>query len=233
MRTGIRESYASQRKQMNKSAAQNELLNSIIGSIEEFPLPPAMVEDRIDRLLKDLEYRLDRQGKGFQSLGKSPEELREGFRPEAEASVKSEIFLLAVAAEEGLEISPEEIEATLSQLAMQSRQPLHELKKYYEDNNLIVPLKDRLLCDKASELIYDAAEVKLIPAPTAGEAAVGAPAEKAEAAGEAKSGGVQFQDKAEAVEWAVSNLGIKESTAKSYSLAKLQERADKFEAEQA
>jgi trigger factor len=232
MRTGIRESYASQRKQMNKSAAQNELLNSIIGSIKEFPLPPAMVEDRIDRLLKDLEYRLDRQGKGFQSLGKTPEELREGFRSEAEVSVKSEIFLLAVAAEEGLEISPEEIEATLSQLAMQSRQPLHELKKYYEDNNLIVPLKDRLLCDKASELIYDAADVKLIPAPTAGEAAKKAPAKKAEK-GEAKSGGIQFADKAEAVEWAVANLGLKESTAKGYSLAKLQERADKFEAEQA
>jgi trigger factor len=218
---------------MNKSAAQNELLNNIIGSIKEFPLPPAMVEDRIDRLLKDLEYRLDRQGKGFQSLGKSPEELREGFRTEAEVSVKSEIFLLAVAAEEGLEISPEEIEATLSQLAMQSRQPLHELKKYYEDNNLIVPLKDRLLCDKASELIYDAADVKLIPAPTAGEAAAKAPAEKTEAAGEAKSGGIQFEDKAEAVEWAVANLGIKESTAKGYSLAKLQERADKYEAEKA
>ncbi|EGB13464.1 trigger factor [Pseudodesulfovibrio mercurii] len=227
MRKGIRESYASQRKQMNKAAAQSELLRGIIEGIAEFPLPPAMVEDRVDRLLKDLEYRLDRQGKGFQSLGKTPEELRSSFRPEAEASVKTEIFLLAVAAEEGLEISPEEIETTLSQLAMQSRQPLHELKKYYEDNNLIVPLKDRLLCDKASELIYDSAEVKLIAAP--------APAEKgAEAApaGEAKSG-IQFQDKAEAVEWAVANLGIKESTAKGYSLAKLQERADKYEEEQA
>ena len=233
MRTGIRESYASQRKQMNKSAAQNELLNTVIEGITEFPLPPAMVEDRIDRLLKDLEYRLDRQGKGFQSLGKTPEELREGFRAEAETSVKTEIFLLAVAAEEGLEISPEEIEATLSQLAMQSRQPLHELKKYYEDNNLIVPLKDRLLCDKASEMIYDAAEVKLIAPPAGDEAAGKAPAEKKEAAADAPSGAVQFTDKAEAVEWAVTNLGIKESTAKGYSLAKLQERADKFEAEKA
>ena len=50
MRTGIRESYASQRKQMNKSTAQSQLINSIIEGIEEFPLPPSMVEDRIDRL---------------------------------------------------------------------------------------------------------------------------------------------------------------------------------------
>ncbi|MDD3312721.1 trigger factor [Pseudodesulfovibrio sp.] len=226
LRKGIEESYRSQRKQMNKSAAQSQLLGSVIESINEFPLPPSMVEDRIDRLVQDLEYRLDRQGKGLQSLGKSPQELREGFRAEAERTVKTEIFLLAVAAEEGLEIAPEEIEATLSQLAVQTRQPLHELKKYYEDNNLIVPLKDRLLCDKASELIYESAEIKEIDPPAAD-------AKPAEKSAEAKpvEGAIQFTDKAEAVEWAVANLGLKETTAKGYSLSKLQERADKHFAE--
>lgn len=220
MRKGIHESYASQRKQMNKSAAQSELLSRIVEGIDEFPLPPAMVEDRIDRLVQDLEYRLDRQGKGLQSLGKSQEELRAGFKDEAISTVKTEIFLLAVAAEESLEISPEEIESTLGQLAMQSRQPLHELKKYYEDNNLIVPLKDRLLCDKASELIYDAANVKEIEPPSAGKPA---PTKKAAAK--------KFENKAEAVAFAIAELGLKESTAKGYSLAKLQERAEKFWAE--
>ena len=194
MRKAIEESYGSQRKQMNKSAAQSELLRSIIEGIDEFPLPPAMVEDRIDRLVQDLEYRLDRQGKGLQSLGRSPQELRDGFKGEAESTVKTEIFLLAVAAEEGLEISPEEIEATLSQLAVQSRQPLHELKKYYEDNNLIVPLKDRLLCDKASELIYDAAEIKEIDPPAADAKPAKKAAEKlaAKKADAEKGDGVKF-----------------------------------------
>ena len=232
MRTGIRESYMGQRKQMNQSAAQSQLIGQIIEGITDFPLPPAMVEDRIDRLIQDLEYKLDRQGKGLQSLGKTPQQMRDEFKVEAENTVKSEIFLLAVAAEESLEISPEEIEATLTQLAMQTRQPLHELKKYYEDNNLIVPLKDRLLCDKASELIYDAAEVKEIDAPSTGsKSEKKAPAKKKAESNkaEAPSGDApQFANKAEAVEWAVANLGIKESTAKGYSQAKLQERADKF-----
>jgi len=187
MRKGIHESYASQRKQMNKSAAQSELLSSIIEGIKEFPMPPSMVEDRIDRLIQDLEYKLDRQGKGLQSLGKTPQQMRDEFKGEAESTVRTEIFLLAVAAEESLEISPEEIDATMTQLAMQTKQPLHELKKYYEDNNLVVPLKDRLMCDKASELIYDAADVKEIEPPSEGKkpakkaAAKKAPAKKAAA----------------------------------------------------
>ena len=187
MRKGIHESYASQRKEMNKSAAQSQLLSTIIGGIKEFPLPPSMVEDRIDRLLQDLEYKLDRQGKGLQSLGKTPQQLRDEFKNEAESTVRTEIFLLAVAAEENLEISHEEIDATMTQMAMQTRQPLHELKKYYEDNNLLMPLKDRLMCDKASELIYDAAEVKEIEPPSDGkepakkDAAKKTPAKKAAA----------------------------------------------------
>ena len=187
MRKGIRESYSSQRKEMNKSAAQSQLLSTLIEGIKEFPLPPSMVEDRIDRLLQDLEYKLDRQGKGLQSLGKAPQQLRDEFKDEAERTVKTEIFLLAVAAEENLEISPEEIDATMTQMAMQTKQPLHELKKYYEDNNLIMPLKDRLMCDKASELIYDAADVKEIEPPSEGKkpakkaAAKKAPAKKAPA----------------------------------------------------
>ena len=55
-------------------------------------------------------------------------------------------------------------------------------------------------------------------------------AAKAEVKEEAKEG--RFANKGEAVAWAVENLGIKESTAKGYSLAKLEERAEKFYAEQ-
>ena len=220
MRKGIHESYASQRKQMNKSAAQSQLISSIIEEIKEFTLPPAMVEDRIDRLLQDLEYKLDRQGKGLQSLGKTPQQLRDDFKEEAENTVKSEIFLLAVAAEESLEISPEEIEATLTQLAMQTKQPLHELKKYYEDNNLIVPLKDRLLCDKASELIYDAAKIKEIEPPTQGnDTGKKAPVKKAAAKKTAAK-------KAPAKKTAAKKPAAKKAPAKKPAAKKATKKAD-------
>jgi trigger factor len=211
MRKGIYESYASQRKQMNKSAAQSQLLASIIEGIKDFPMPPSMVEDRIDRLLQDLEYQLDRQGKSLQSLGKTPEQLRDSVKDEAESTVRTEIFLLAVAAEEGLEISPDEIDATMTQMAMQTKQPLHELKKYYEDNNLIMPLKDRLMCDKASELIYDAAEIKEIEPPSEGKK----PAKKAAA------------KKTAAKKPAAKKAPAKKAAAKKTTVKKTAKKADK------
>jgi trigger factor len=168
MREVIEKSYLDSRKQLSRSNAQQDLLAQIMEKVD-FPLPPSMVEDRIDRLVKDTEYKLDRQGRSLSSLGKTMEQIRADLRPDAEKTVRSEILLLAVAAEEGLEATREEVESTLGQLAMQNQMPLHELKKYYEDNNLIHPLKDRILCDKAMEVIYDNSEVTEVEPKVEGE----------------------------------------------------------------
>ena len=153
MREAIAKSYLQSREQLNKANAQKKLLDQMLAQVE-FPLPPSMVENRIDRLLADLEQKLDRQGKSLGALGKSMEELREGHRPQAEEAVRGEILLLAIAKKENLEVKPEEIDAALTQVARQHGQDLLSVKQYYEENNLIFPLKDRLLADKAIELVY-------------------------------------------------------------------------------
>lgn len=169
MREAIRQSYQESRKQLHKSAAQKKLLDGLVKPLG-FPLPPSLVEDRIDRLVKDLEYRLDRKGKNLMSLGKTVEQLREEFRAEAMENSRAELLLLAVADKEGLSVSPQEMDAALNRLAMQTRQDFLDLKRYYEENNLVVALKDRLLMDKAMEFIYSKAQIREIE-PAAAEAA--------------------------------------------------------------
>lgn len=176
MREAIRQSYMENRKQLHKSEAQKKLLDSLVSKLD-FPLPPSLVEDRIDRLVQDLENRLDRKGKNLMSLGKTVEQLRAEFKPEAEQSARAELLLLAVAEREKLAVSSQEIDATLHRLAMQSRQDFMELKRYYEEHNLVVPLKDRLLMDKAMEYIYGNAErTEVEPAAKPAEAKDGEPA---------------------------------------------------------
>lgn len=179
MRTAIVESYKSQRVQLAKSKAHKELLDKMLEGLS-FDLPQSMVDDRMNRLVADLEQRLDRQGKSLSSTGKSVEELREEYRSQAEEGVRVEIFLLAVARKEGLDVTPQEIDIAISQMAMQTRQPFHNLKQYYEEHGLVVPLRDRLLADKAMEFIFDNAKVIEVEAAAKenGDASDEAPAKK-------------------------------------------------------
>lgn len=175
MREAIEKSYLHSREQLNKSLAQKKLLDQLLAKAE-YPLPPSMVENRIDRLLADLEQKLDRQGKSLSALGKSMEELREAQRAQAEEAVRGEIMLLAIAKKENLEVKPEEIDAALTQVARQHGQDLLSVKQYYEENNLIFPLKDRILADKAIELVYARAAKTEVAAAAAEEKKDEAPA---------------------------------------------------------
>ena len=163
LRTALAESYLANRKNLHKSAAQKKLVDSLLAQVT-FPLPPSLVESRLDMLLSELAENLERRGKSLESLGKTMEQLRTENRVRAEDMARTELFLLAVASKEGLAVSPQEIDAVLKRFSDQSGQNFFELKRHYEESGMVVPLKDRILADKAMEYIYSKAEVVEIPA---------------------------------------------------------------------
>jgi trigger factor len=166
-RGAIRGSVASSKAALNKSAAQKKLLDELLAKVD-FPLPPSLVERNIDQILADLEQKLDRQGKSFASLGKKPEEIRTEQKPAAEAMAKTQIFLLAVARAEDLTVSEQEIDAEMRQMASKTGQDARELRRYYDQSGMTVLLKDRIMADKAVELMWS--EAKVTEVPPAGEA---------------------------------------------------------------
>lgn len=176
MREAILNSTLESRRSLNKSEAQKKLLDGLLAKVS-FDLPPTLVEENVDRMVEDLVQRLESQGKSVASLGKKPAEIREEFKPKAEDIVRSQIFLLAVAARENLEVEPQEVDEHLRRMAMQSRQDPEWLRSYYEEHNLMFALKDSLLADKAMEFIWAKAQVRETP-----------PAER-KARGEAAAGG--------------------------------------------
>lgn len=158
MRKAVRESYTESKRQLAKSEAQKKLLEDLLRQVE-FPLPERLVNERCGSLVEELRQRQERKGKSLESLGKSMEQLLEEHRPQAEDMVRSELFLRAIATKEELKVEPAEIEAFFNRLAAQTGQDVASLKHYYQENQLLTPLVDRLLADKAMDLIYSNAEV--------------------------------------------------------------------------
>lgn len=158
MREAVVESYKSSRLQLNKSQAQKTMLDSLLKTVD-FPLPDSMADGHVDSLIQERIERLERQGKSIESLGKTPEELRAEVRPEAEEIAKTQVFLIAVAKKEGVEVTDQEVDMQLHQIAMRAGQEFHVVKDYYSKNNLLFSLRDRLLADKAMDAIYEKANV--------------------------------------------------------------------------
>jgi trigger factor len=158
MREAVVESYKSSRLQLNKSQAQKTMLDSLLKTVD-FPIPATMVDGHVDSLIQERIERLERQGKSVESLGKTPEELQAEVRPEAEEIAKTQVFLIAVAKKEGVEVADQEVDMQLHQIAQRAGQEFNVVKEYYSKNNLLFSLRDRLLADKAMDAIYEKANV--------------------------------------------------------------------------
>lgn len=166
LKDAIEKSYVSTRKQLVKGDAQKKLLDGIKAEVS-FELPESIVEEQIDKQIVELQGKLERQGKSLDSLGRTPAELRAEQRPQAEDVVKSSLVLLAIANAEELSVDPQEVDLVLQKMAASTGKDFHSIKDYYEQHNLMIPLKDRVLADKAMDLIYANAKVTSVPPATA------------------------------------------------------------------
>lgn len=162
MREAITQSYTHSREDLLRSAAQKKLLDGLLEKLD-FLLPPQTVQQNLDQMVEDFVTQLERRGKSLESTGKTRAELADDLRPRAEELVRTQIFLSAVAAKEGLSVSSQEMDAFFYRLSSQVAQDVVLLKRYYEDNNLMPSVRDKLLADKAADMIYASALVTTVP----------------------------------------------------------------------
>lgn len=87
----------------------------------EVDVPEVMVTNEVDRMLQEFEQRLQMQGMNlelyFQFSGQDEAALREQMKEEAANRVRMNLTLEAIAKEENIEVSPEEVDAELNKMA--------------------------------------------------------------------------------------------------------------------
>jgi trigger factor len=162
LKEAVEKSYLESRSQLARSQAQKELLDKLLKMVD-FDVPESMLERHLNALVEDRRQRMEKQGKSLESLGKSMEELREELKPQAEELARGEVMLLTLAKREGLEVSDQEIDFYFRQMAARSGEDYNQLKQLYMENNLIWAVRDKLLADKAMELLYSKAAVTKVP----------------------------------------------------------------------
>ncbi len=158
LREAFVDSYMQNRINLHKGAAQKKLLDSLLKMVT-YELPEAMVNTHVRGILAERQSQLERQGRGLDSLGKSAEELVAEARTEAEQLTRSQVFLMSVATKEGLEVTEHEVDMAIYQMAQSSGQDFKQLKDDYVSSGTIFTLRDRLLADKAMDIIYTKAKV--------------------------------------------------------------------------
>lgn len=155
---------AKQEKQ-NEEKAKYETQDAVIKAVCEnikVEIPSGMVEMEIDNMLKDIEQRLSYQGlkleQYLQMMGKTMEEMRKEYEPQAIEGIKSRLAIEAVAKAEKIEATDKEIDEKLKEMAKNYGKEDDE--EFFKNENVRNYIKEGLVSEKAITFLVENAKIK-------------------------------------------------------------------------
>ncbi len=129
--------------------------------LSEMIIPPVMVDMQVEKMIGQFADRMAMQGFNmelyFQVTGTSVDALAEQMRPEAEKQVRMGLTLEAIAKEKNFEVSPEEIDEYLDELAGSMNMDLETIKNSIPD--IVERAEDDLKVRKAADYLVEKAVV--------------------------------------------------------------------------
>ncbi|SHG38062.1 trigger factor [Ornithinibacillus halophilus] len=123
----------------------------------EVEIPEAMVETELDRMLKEFEQRLQMQGMTldmyFQFSGQDENALKEQMKEDAGKRVKTNLTLEAISNAENLEVSEEDVQAELENMASMYQVDVEQLTQMLGGNTDAI--KEDLKFKKAIDFLVE------------------------------------------------------------------------------
>lgn len=146
--------------QSAKNAKQEELLTQLIEKAE-MDVPDVMIENDIDMKINEFSQNIQRQGISLevylQYMGQTEQAMRDAYRPMSEKQVKGRLVLEAVAAQEKIEVSDDEVSAEIARIAESYNIEKEKLEEVMRDDDKQNLVKD-LQVQKALDLVMENAK---------------------------------------------------------------------------
>lgn len=124
-------------------------------------IPTGMIELEVENMLKDIDQRLSYQGMSLeqylQMIGKTEEDMKKDYEPQAVEAIKSRLTLEAVIKAEKIETSEEEIKAKLEEMATNYGKKVEEIEN---NENLKKYIKEGIESEKAIKVLVENAKTK-------------------------------------------------------------------------
>lgn len=143
-------------RESKKQEAENDFTNAIVDALiaaNPIEVPDAMIDNEIEGMLAEFKDNLARQGMNLdlytQFTGQSEDAIKATMRDDAEKRVKFQLIIAAVAKAENIEVTEEDYDKEIKDLAEMYSRDAEEIKKIFTGN------EDRLKADIANQKALD------------------------------------------------------------------------------
>ena len=159
LKTNIQTRLQNQRETEAEDKYTNELYEKVI---ENTPIdvPAVMVDNEVNAMLEEVKRNITSQGLDFDTFtkltGQDENAIREELRPQADSRVRFNLILEAIAKQEELTVSDEELEEEFKQIAQSYGREVDEMKKML--SGVTDSISHDIMMRKAVKVIRDNAK---------------------------------------------------------------------------
>ncbi len=158
LRAKIREDIEKLQQRKALNAVRQKLIEELLKR-HEFPVPAFLVEEQLDQKLENTLRQLVAQGVDLRSTQTDWRQVRERMRPEAEKKVRATIILAKIAEVEKIEVSEEELDQAIREIAAESRETPAALKTRLTRDGELAKLQSSCRSKKTLDFIYRKAQI--------------------------------------------------------------------------
>ena len=160
LKASIKEKQEKQNADKAKYEKQEAAMKAVCDKMK-VEIPAGMIELETENMLKDIEQRLSYQGmkieQYLQMLGKTAEEMKKEYEPQAIEAIKSRLALEAIIKAENIEATAEEIDSKIKEMAENYGKKEEEISG---NENLRRYIKEGIESEKAIDFIVSNAKEK-------------------------------------------------------------------------
>ncbi len=166
---GLRERIEKSLAERNKREAKEELARQVVLKVTDeakVDVPETLVKRRMDRMTRDMDERLQRQGmsldKYLELVNLEREKWDTDLRDRAEHQVKKDLVLEAVAKREKIEATEPEVEFEIARIAAAYQQKPDKVRAMFRESpDRLEALKAGIISDKTVQYLVKENEVPL------------------------------------------------------------------------
>ncbi len=141
--TAYKDEVKARLEKQNADRAEREIEDAIVKKISEnatVEIPDALIEMQVDRMVEEMSYRLSYQGLKLEDylkyVGKTVEDYRNEYKPQAESIVKSQLVIEKIISDEKIEATDADVEARIEEMAKAQGREVPDLKKNMQARQL-------------------------------------------------------------------------------------------------
>lgn len=160
MKTAIHEDLT-QRYDKRVEQEMNEQIYQALLSQVEFEVPDTLVDYELENIVSDAERYFTYHNVQMEDAGVTRDSLSEQYRDVAVNQARRHLILQKIIDQETLTLTDEEREAGLQEMAEAYRQPVEQIKQFYQENqDRMEGFQQALLEKKAIRLIIDSSTIE-------------------------------------------------------------------------